>query len=292
MNIYQEGFRTDISASIFKLTGKTWLKITGIYAITSIAGYILMFLLGMLFFRNIFFSFFNANTSNPAEITGIIQSLFASLNIMFFVGIALLSLFLLLSMSWVNNFALMLSDSVIKDDNSNFENVFKNSFNKKVFALFGTTLLIYLIFAVGGLLAALTAMIHPAIMILALLIYFILSFKMFLIIPAMVLGNKTVVESFVFSFKHITFIRALKLFGISILVFIVFFLIALVSTLITSVFKEIIVLNMVVSTIINIFLGGIFMALLISSGTGMYFRYAEDIEKDDDFSIDELLVTD
>ena len=47
MNIYQEGFRDDILSSIFKLTSKIWLKITGIYVINSIVG-IIIFILRMV----------------------------------------------------------------------------------------------------------------------------------------------------------------------------------------------------------------------------------------------------
>jgi hypothetical protein len=292
MNIYQEGFRDDIFSSIFKLTSKIWLKITGIYVINSIIGIIMFIPIALFLFKDNLAVFFTMNKSDPKEIASFYQSLFTDFSVLLIFGIIIIALIFVLIGSWVNYFSLILSENEIKGGDTSFGEILKKSFNSKVFSIFGCILVIYLFFVVGGFVSAITAMIHPIIVFFTFLIYLILIFKLFLVIPAMILGNKSLMESFAFSFKHITFVRALKLFGISILVMIIIFFIALIFTSLTSIFKDFMIVGIVINYSFNILLGGFMMTLLVAAGSAMYYRYSEDIDNEDKFTIDELLVTD
>lgn len=292
MNIYQEGFRDDILSSIFKLTSKIWLKITGIYVINSIVGIIIFIPIALLLFKDNLTTFFTMNKSNPTEIASFYQSLFEDFSALLIAGIIIIVFILILISSWVNYFSLLLSDREIKGGDTSFDEILKKSFNNRVFSIFGCMLLIYLFFVIGGFVSAITAMIHPIIVFITFLIFLILIFKLFLVIPALILGDKSLIDSFAFSFKHITFVRALKLFGISILVMIIIFFIALIFQALTSIFKDYMIVGIVINYAFNILLGGIMMTLLVAAGSAMYFRYAEDIDNEDEFTLDELLVTD
>ncbi len=292
MNTYQQGFKSDLLNTVFSLAGKLWLKVTGAYAIQSIAILVIM-ATGLLSLG--FYDDFAAigKMTNPQEILNYYQDIIGSLVLTpkFYLGMFVFVIFAGIFGSWFYNFAFMLTKAQIKEEQSSFGSLFQLSFSKDVFRILGAALLIYLFFVVGAIIASVTIAISGFLTFVMFLVLIVFMNRFFLVIPAVALEKKTLSESIAYSFKHMTWGRAFKLFGIMILTGIILGIVYLIILLIAKVFGFIPVLGKIIEFAIQLGMGGFVSVLTVAALSALYYRYSDDIEQSEDINVDDLLVS-
>lgn len=292
MNTYQQGFKSDLLNTVFSLAGKLWLKITGAYAIQSIVILIIM-AAGLLSLG--FYDDFAAigKMTNPQEILNYYQNIIESLVITpkFYIGMFVFVIIGGIIGSWFYNFAFMLTKAQIKEEQSSFSSLLQLSFSKDVFKLFGAALLIYLIFTVGAIIAAVSTVVSGFMTFILFLVLIVFMNKFFLVIPAIALEKKTLSESFTYSFKHMTWGRAFKLFGVMILTGIILGIVYLIILLVAKLFGFIPVLGKIIEFAIQLGMGGFISALIVAALSALYYRYSDDIEQSEEINVNDLLVS-
>ncbi len=299
MNIYQQGFREDILNSIFKLTTKTWLKITGVHAIRTVVTIVL----ALIIVVPVLASSFNimdlaSNMDNPEAIlefyTDLVELIMSTPKILW--AIAGLIIVLMFVYAWATYIQLKMSDSQVKADNIDFGAELKQSFNGEILRIVGAFLLMYLISIVLFFIVGVVASFSGLLTFILSLGAMIVILRLFLVIPAMVIGKKSIGEAFGWSFQHITWIRAIKILGIGFLAMLLILVVAIIVGLVSAIFALIPILGQIVQLGINIFMVGFMAALMTATMLALYYRYAEDItenDKDDDkLELDDLLVSD
>jgi hypothetical protein len=280
MNSMVQDFKGDIFNSMFRLFGKTYLKITGAYTIYLIIIYALISLLFNTFVDSDIFAFGRSQT--PGDLMQFAEKIKELMFTPEFLGIILISFFLLLLLqSWNYYFAYNLSNKQILNGNSNFVVCFKESFHVNVFKILGVTLLIGLIIMVGAFFAGIASTISRLLTFMLVIALFIFAFRLILIIPAMIIGNKTLGDSFAYSFTHITWFRALKLFGYTAIAFILVAVASLVISTIGIFLAKFPVAGYVFQFATQVFLGGFFLTLIVSATIALYYRYADEISEID-----------
>lgn len=298
MNIYQQGFREDILNAIFKLTTKTWLKITGAHAIQ----FVVTMVLALIILVPVFASQFNimdlaSNMDSPEAIIAFYTDLVESIisNQKFLIAIAAFAIVLLFVYSWSTYIQLRISDSQIKKDKIDFVAELKQSFNGEILRILAAFVLTYLItivlFFIVGALAGISGILTFLLFVGAMIVLL----RLFLVIPALIVGKKTMGEAFAWSFQQITWIRALKILGIGFLAILILAVVGIIIGLISAIFTFIPFIGQIVQLGINIFLGGFMAALMTATMLAMYYRYAEDIpenQENDKLELDDLLVSD
>jgi hypothetical protein len=292
MNTYQQGFKSDLLNTVFSLAGKLWLKVTGAYAIQSVVLLIIM-ATGLLSLG--FYDDFAAigKMTNPQEILDYYQNIIEGLVIMpkFYIGLFVFVIIGGIIGSWFYNFAFMLTKVQIKEEQSSFSNLLQLSFSKDVFRILGAALLLYLFFVVGAIIAAATSGISGLIAFALFLVLIVFMNRFFLVIPAIALEKKTLSESFAYSFKHMTWGRALKLFGIMILTGIILGIVYLIILLVAKLFGFIPVLGKIIEFAIQLGMGGFISALMVAALSALYYRYSDDLEQSEEINVNDLLVS-
>lgn len=292
MNTYQQGFKNEILNSIFNLSGKLWLKVTGAYTMQ----YLIIIIVAVLSFISL--GIFNdikslSSMNNPQELLAFYQNLLQSfaLTPKFFVFIFLMIVIGGFLTSWFYNFTFLLADVQIKKDRSDFGQIFQESFSKDVFRIFGGALLLYLISIAGLVLVVVSATISGWITFLLFIAYAVFMNKFFLVLPALITGKMNLSNAFSFSFEHMTTNRCFKLFGIMILTFLVLIVVAIVIGLIAGIFSFIPVFGQVIQIVIQILFGGFTAAFTVAALIGLYYRYAPEIDNEKEIDVDNLLVS-
>ena len=107
------------------------------------------------------------------------------------------------------------------------------------------------------------------------LVVCVVCMRFALVIPAFIVGNYDFSSSFKFSFYHIDWKRALKYFGIAFLSMLVLMGVSLIIGLISGLFSLIPFLGIIIQMAVNIFFSVIMMAIMTSAMVGLYYRYAE-----------------
>lgn len=292
MNIYQQGFKNDLLNTIFKLGGKLWLKVTGAYIIQ----YIIILIIGVIALISL--GVFNnlislGSMSNPQDILGFYQNLFDSFSITPKV-VALLFLLTMIGgilISWFYNFTFLLTDVQIKSDKSDFGQIFQESLNKDVFRILGVVFLLYLFTFAALALVVASATVSGWITVLLIIAFFVFMNKFFLVLPAFITGKMSLTNAFTYSFMHMTIRRCFKLFGIMILVFLLFLVVGSIVALISGAISLIPIIGPVFQLIVQIVLGGFIAALSVAALIGLYYRYAPEIDSDENIDVDNLLVS-
>jgi len=179
--------------------------------------------------------------------------------------------------AWNIYFSIQITDSQITTGQADFGDLFKKSFSSRVFSLLGVTLLICLAFIVGVIISFLLASISGWLTFFAGLFLTIAMFRLTLIVPAMIVGNHTLGSAFEFSVKHIDWMRALKLFGIVLLVFLAIIVVGIVLGLIGIGLAIIPFVGIVIKLAINLVFSGFITALMVSALLALYYHYAEEV---------------
>ncbi|MBX2842715.1 MAG: hypothetical protein KTR26_13170 [Flammeovirgaceae bacterium] len=291
MNKYQEGFKGDIFSAIFNLTGKTWLKVSGIYALNML-GMIIIFGIVLVGLMGISQDMLK-DLQDPAEVQKLTEeftSLFTNPTNIIYLFIALFAFGVI--GSWGYYFAFILTEMQIKNGAADFNTALGYSFRRGVIELFLIGILLYIIavilialsFATYGLASFLPFLLVP--------VCLLLIFRFTLVIPASIVGGYSFVESFNYSLKHITWVRSLKLVGISFL-FITGILTAYVIIgMISLLFAVMAEIGQIIQFIVQVAFGGFMMALVVAALTALFYRYEEDIPGDDEVNLEDHLIAD
>ncbi len=178
----------------------------------------------------------------------------------------------LIIMSWLMNFLLVLSQSVIDNNEMGLAQSFKQSFNKNVFKLVGLHLIIFIAYI---LLVVVVSLLGAASFILAFLgicavMVFLLRFSAGF--GAIVHGDMGVTESISFSFTNITFVRALKMF---LVIFVFSIVYVLVLLLFSSIFKFMGSVGSVLMMVFQVALSIITYSFMTAGLSAAFYRYVE-----------------
>lgn len=291
MKKYLQGFKSDIFSTVFDLAGKGWLKITGAYAIYY--GVMLVFAIAVVIsiFGSLaaigFENFQNWSDpqsffSDPESILDEFETVFETLS---GVGSIVLSVLLLVCISiivgsWNFYLSMTLSDDIIQEKGNTFGALFNRSFSYKIFVVLGICALLGFGFTLAMFIAALLAPVSGFLTFLVMLAIFIFANKFILVIPALIMGNKSFEQAFAYSFKNITVVRCLKLFGVEILFFLSMIVVMIIIGLISFAISLIPVLGWFASMGISIFLSGFMTSLTMAVLLGLYYRYEEGITEE------------
>jgi len=99
------------------------------------------------------------------------------------------------------------------------------------------------------------------------------------------IGNRSFLESLKQAQSEMTLARLAKVLGIGILVILVFMVIALIVGLVLAVCSFIPILSAVVGVIIIIGLSGLMISFVISGYSGLFFRYTNDQNPEEEFLV-------
>ncbi|MEI7596537.1 MAG: hypothetical protein WCK02_12370 [Bacteroidota bacterium] len=291
MNIYLDGFKENITETIFSLSFKTWLKTTGAYAIM----YGITSLIVLSFFTLIISNtgiFTIDDLSNIQSLSDKISmygnSIFTPITILLFIVIVILSTAIY---SWATYFSLVLTDKEANEEDTNFLSVLKQSISPKIFSLFGVTLLLQLMLSAAIILSLLFVKLSGLITLVLFFMIIITMLRLTLVIPAYTIKNHSLSESFSFSLQNITWLRSLKLFGIILLVSLALLVIIVVISAISFIFNLIPYFGTVIKTAIPIFISSFTLALLSASMIGLYYRFSNPqniIKEEDSTEISEM----
>ena len=281
MNNYINLFRSDFFSGVLAVTKKTWLKVLYAYLMY----YFSMLILGGLFAliaisSSIDLSFFTKNLGNPnpsQQETLLFIQQFSDMIATpeFLVPMIILFVILLVMGSWNYYFAFITTNSEVKAENKNFGQLLRQSFSVEIFKLIGISLLLNIIIWLLFVIAIISAGLSPLLAFILFIVACVACMRFALVIPAFVVGNYNFSSSFAFSFYHITWKRALKYFGISILAMMVLMGVSLIIGLLSGVFALIPFLGIIIQTIVNIAFGAIMMAVMTSIMVGLFYRYSE-----------------
>jgi len=276
MEINRGSFKAGLLDPIFNLTGKTWLKVTGASVITNLV----LGAIGVALFLMVLGSsdILMQMITNPQSIKDNLYLLQSELFVpSFFLALFLFVLIAMVIGAWNIYFSIQITDSQITTGQADFGDLFKKSFSSRVFSLLGVTLLICLAFIVGVIISFLLASISGWLTFFAGLFLTIAMFRLTLIVPAMIVGNHTLGSAFEFSVKHIDWMRALKLFGIVLLVFLAIIVVGIVLGLIGIGLAIIPFVGIVIKLAINLVFSGFITALMVSALLALYYHYAEEV---------------
>ena len=283
MNNYQSYFRTDLLNAIFSLTGKTWLNIAYAYLIYMLAALVIVGgLAGAIIFTGVIdFDLFNniPHNSSPEDTLDFLRELSTGfLTPSFLLFIFLMFIVIMIIASWNYYFAFIAVDSEVKGHQFSFSQLLNLSLNYGIAKVIGVSILMNIIIVVLFFAAIMSAKISGLLAFVLFLVASVIVFRFILVLPAYIIGNKDLNNSFAFSFYHINWIRALKLFGISILGMLALLIAGLIIGLISGMLSFIPFIGPLIQMAINAFLGAIMMAFIVSAVVGLYYRYAEDID--------------
>ena len=285
MNNYLVEFKENIFETIFKISFKNWLKTTGAYAIMYGASIILViaFFLVIISSTGIFSLSDLSNTQALAMKLGMFGA--ALLSPVFFISLAVTLIITIIISSWLTNFTFLLINNYVTDQDTDFGIVFKQSFSPIVFKLFGLILIFFAITVAGMGISVFLTKISWVLTVLGVIVLYIFLIRLSLAIPAFLIGNKSLNDSLSFSLEKMSWIRALKLFGLLILAFIGIFIVSFAISLVSFIFNLIPFIGPLFQMAIQVFLSSFMLALSTSAMIGLYYRYSEEpIENNSDFA--------
>ncbi len=283
--VNKASFKSDIFDAIFKVAGKTWMKVTGVVILNN-AIVILLAVLPILAILGtdspIFQLFSNPEyfQQNQGEFQAILytREVGGALLILLFVAI------FVGAWSLVTN--LRITNSQILTGNADLRIHLAQSFTWDIVKLFGVFLLFYLLLMVGFTVAAMFAVATVWLTILVLLIFLVFLAKFSLVIPAMFVGGMSLSNAIHFSNSNITWHRALRLLGIIVLAVILMLVALMIVGMLTLVLVKIPFVGVVLQYLLQWVLAGFMATLGCAALVGLYYRYinAEVIGKDEDDS--------
>ena len=273
-----ELFKNDLWNGIWLNTKKMFKPMT----IISIISFALSMLLMFTVFVRIFGPAITESVTNPGSMfdpESMMERSQAMQDFMLSNGptnvFALMGLFYIVMLvvgSWVINFFLLISESVVNTGSGDVSNAFKSSFNKNVFRIVLFVLLNLAIYIGLAMVSALLAGISPFLMILAVLVIVVFLLRLSAGYGAIVHGGMGVSEAFSFSLKHITWVRAIKIilvgFVISLIYGLVFLAIGGLADLIGTA-------GMILLFVAQIGLSILMYSLMTTAYSAMYYRYAD-----------------
>lgn len=195
----------------------------------------------------------------------------------FLLGLVLVILVILLASSWFYQIGLRIADKNVHEEAVRLPELLRSSFNIKVIGLIAIALMVMVSYMVAAMIGTSIIMaLKIELLALVVIIGILLVVLRFTIAPAAyVIGDMSIRESIVFSWKYITFFRALKLFGFGILLGLIFMVVFFLVSLLTVVFRAIPFLGQIVSYAVNVAFGGFLAGVVISAMVALYYRYLD-----------------
>ncbi|MCB0400648.1 MAG: hypothetical protein KDD41_01050 [Flavobacteriales bacterium] len=276
---YYELFKTDFFTGLSNLTKKIWKKVLLAYAIYYVSSMVLAGIFALIAFMGVVdLNMFSdmVGSSSPEDSLLMIEYITEMLMTPeFLVSLIILMIIIIILASWNYLFAFLACDSEVKDERYNFTQLFKLSFSVQVFKFAGVMFLLNIIIATLFVIAAFSASFSIWLAVLLFLMVCVLSTRFLLVIPAYVIGNYDFGSSFAFSFYHINWPRAFKIFGIMFLGMLVIFGVSFLIGLISMAFSFIPLLGSFIQMGINVLLSATMMAVSVGALVGLYYRYAD-----------------
>ena len=177
--------------------------------------------------------------------------------------------------SWGVNFGLLWSQHHLKRGRANFREVFGASFNKDVWKILGAYILVYIAYSiVSQIVMRVGIQTHWLVILLGMIALVIVYGRFQGAYSAIVHGSMGIWDSYRFSWKHITWIRSVKLAFLILAIVIVFILAIAVIGLAVSVLGP--KVEPIVSMITTLGMFVLLYALFVSGMSAIYYRYADD----------------
>jgi hypothetical protein len=281
MNYFQQKFRADFFTAIFELTKRTWLNITYAHLIYTLIFFVIggaiaavgiMLAPDLAVFADMF------KNPSPEDSILLLQQLsdifltpeFITLFIVVFIVVLILA-------SWNYYFAFNAVDNEVKNNSLKFSQLLRASLSYGVVKLIGISLLLNIIIYIMFIAAIMSVAFSGVLAFLLFLVVCVITMRFLLVMPAYVIGNYDLNSSFAYSFYHITWARAFKLFGIGFLVIMALVGASLIVSLLAGLFALIPFIGIVIQMAIQTLFGAIMMALTASTLVGLYYRYAPDL---------------
>ncbi|MEZ5008566.1 MAG: hypothetical protein R2753_10505 [Chitinophagales bacterium] len=295
MNQYQQQFKEDIFSGIVELIKAIWQPI--------FIGYVLYFAFTKLMTFG-FLKFLGYN--NIEEFTEYYSTVMLDQDAMmdwimelkekvlqpetllyFMIGIILF----FLVMSWSYFFSFRIANNEIKESKIDVVKSLKESLSGKLFGLIGLCVLNALVIWGAMILAILIgAATSPFLLITLMPISFFIGLKFFLSFPAYTLGNRSIKDAIAFSLEHLNTGRILKMAVIGFGVMLGFFILSALLQQIAQLMRSVPLTYFIVKTIFEFISGGMMLAVIVASFTGLYYRYEDSIDGEADISIEDHLI--
>lgn len=271
----KKSFKLDIFDAIFKVAGKTWMKVTGVVIINNAIVILLAVLpiLALLGTESPIFQLF----SNP-EYFQQNQDEFQAILYTPQVGGALLILLsvALLVGAWGFVTNLRITNSQVLTGAADLRTHLAESLTWDIAKMFGVFLLFYLMLMVGFMVAAMFAIASVWLTILVLLFFLVFLAKFTLVIPAMFVGGMSFPDAIRYSNQNITWSRALRLLGIIVLAILIMIVGLMIVGMLAIVLAKVPFIGIGLQYLLQWVLAG-FMATLGSAAlVGLYYRYEKE----------------
>jgi len=174
--------------------------------------------------------------------------------------------------SWFINFMLILSQDTLTMGKASVGDAFKKSFNRDVLKIVGLNILLTILFLFLYLISFMLIKINFIFLALGMLVTFFIMLRFTASMGAIVHGQMGIAEAMSFSWKNITFKRAMKIFLILIAVFVV---ILLVAALFGAIFGMMGKLGSILSGIFQLAFTVVYYAFGYAALSAAFFRYAD-----------------
>jgi hypothetical protein len=180
--------------------------------------------------------------------------------------------------SWVYNFYFKINDLAARKNATSIGDCLKASFDSNIWKILGAALLMMIIagFLYGLMVGGIFVSGYTVLLTFPLLC--LVLAKLILIIPAIVHGKLSITEALGYSWKHITWKRAILLVLLGIVSFIGLGIALVIVVIILAIFSLIPLLGIIIQFAGQIAIGAFVYALIYGTQTGLYFRYSNDDE--------------
>ena len=221
------------------------------------------------------------DSNNSSEV---IAGMFSTVNYTFFFLTMLIGL---LIYCWMFYTMLKLNDNEVRYRNNSFASALAQSLSSKIFTILGYVLVYAIFYTVA---TVIFFFIIVTLMTLSKALGIILGFLGFIMImiqmlrfalgfPAIVHGNMGIADAISYSFRHLTFKRALMLFLIFIIIGIAFIILSTIIAAITSAVvgdSSASITAFIIAQLFSSLASAVLGAFIYASMTALYFRYSSD----------------
>lgn len=176
--------------------------------------------------------------------------------------------------SWSYLIVFLNCKNEVEETPQSYGELLNQSLRPKLMNFVGVILLLTLIYVILFALAGASMFISVLLGFALLLLAGVFYIRLFLVLPAYIIGEKPLNEAFAFSLHHIHWGRAFKFLGIGIIIFIALMVVGLILAVVIGLLTFIPGIGTILQYLFNVLIGAIGLALMVSAMTGLYYRYA------------------
>lgn len=279
----KNGFVNDFFSAIFTLTGRTFIKVSIAYVFTFISLMLSIVPLGFYIYKlatsgDIEFPMeFLQNPNDISILTPFFEELVPFLMSSSF--LVLLFLFIgvvAISYSWLYNFTFLLLNNNVNDNHIKLVDAISLSLNKNIFKILSFVVLIALISILYfSILASIVGGTGSSIVGLVFTIFFFVIYVRFAcVFPILLFEDESLISSIIKSFNMISFKRAVKIFGATVLGVLLFVVAMTIFGLVTGLLGSIPFIGPVITLTGNMIIGGFIVTFVSAISIGLYYRYS------------------